>query len=109
MGGSGAAIEWARELSPVAVVDEADDVLNLDSEGMTLDPDEQVDVDALAERLRAAVAATGSILSTQAGARAVLQSGVPTIVRLPGQHAAVLLLRLAQEATSNDNEEERAR
>jgi pyruvate, orthophosphate dikinase len=103
------AIDWARELSPVDVVDQAVDVLDLDSEGMTLDPDEQVDVEALAERLRGAAAATGSILSTQAGARAVLQSGVPTIVRLPGQHAAVLLLRLAQEATSNDNEEERAR
>ncbi len=104
-----AAIDWARELSPVAVVDEAAGVLDLDAAGISLDPDAVLDADELAARMRGAGAVTGSVLSTEAGARAVLQSGVPTVVRLPGQHAAVLLLRLAQEATSSDNEEERAR
>ena len=91
-----AAIDWARELRPVAVVDEATGVLDLDAEGISLDPDTVLDADELAARMRGAGAVTGSVLSTKAGARAVLQSGVPTVVRLPGQHAAVLLLRLAQ-------------
>ncbi len=61
-----------------------------------------LDADELAARMRGADAVTGSVLSTQAGARAVLQSGVPTVVRLPGQHAAALLLRLAQENVNLD-------
>ena len=91
-------IDWARELSPVGVVDSAADVLDLDAAGFSLDPEAEPDVDALTERMRGAAAVTGSILSTPAGARAVLRSGVPVVVRLPGQHAAVLLLRLVQEA-----------
>ena len=47
-------IEWARELSPVAVVDEAPDVLDLDAAGISLDPEGAADVDALTERLRGA-------------------------------------------------------
>jgi hypothetical protein len=46
-------------------------------------------------------------LSTDAGASAVLRSGVDTIVRLPGQHEATLLLRLVRAKASN--EEEKAR
>jgi pyruvate,orthophosphate dikinase len=91
-------IDWARELSPVVVVDSASDVLDLDEAGFTLDPENEPDIDALAAHMAGAHAVTGSILSTAAGARAVLRSGVPVVVRLPGQHAAVLLLRLVQEA-----------
>jgi pyruvate,orthophosphate dikinase len=85
---------WARELCPVEVVDRAEDVLDLDAAGMSIDPHEPRDVDGVAERIRGATAVSGSILSTDPGARAVLQSGVRTIVCLPGQHEAVLLLRL---------------
>ncbi len=100
-------IEWARELCPVGVVDGAADLLDLDAAGFSLDPESEPDVDALAERMTGATAVTGSILSTAAGARAVVRSGVPVVVRLPGQHAAVLLLRLVQEA--KDHQEEKAR
>jgi hypothetical protein len=100
-------IEWARELSPVGVVDGATGVLDLDEAGFTLDPEAEPDVDALAQRMHGAPAVTGSILSSAAGARAVLQSGVPVVVRLPGQQAAVLLLRLVREA--KDHEEEKSR
>ncbi|HXD57951.1 MAG TPA: pyruvate, phosphate dikinase [Thermoleophilaceae bacterium] len=91
-------IDWAHELCPVGVVDSASEVLDLDEAGFALDPEQEPDEDALAERMAGAHAVTGSILSTAAGARAVLRSGVPVVVRLPGQHAAVLLLRLVQEA-----------
>jgi hypothetical protein len=100
-------IEWARELCPVTVEDEAPDVLDLDAVGVSFDPEAEPDVDELTERMRGAQAVTGSILSKAAGARAVLRSGVPVVVRLPGQHAAVLLLRLVHEAS--DHEEEKAR
>ena len=91
-------IEWARELSPVGVVDGAAELLDLDEAGLALDPEAEPDVEALTARMRGAPAVKGSILSTAAGARAVVRSGVPVVVRLPGQHAAVLLLRLVQEA-----------
>jgi hypothetical protein len=97
-------LDWARELCPVDVVDSADEVLDLDAAGFSLDPDTEPDEEALTERMSGAPAVTGSILSTAAGARAVLRSGVPAVIRLPGQHAAVLLLRLVQEA-----KEEKAR
>jgi hypothetical protein len=35
----------------------------------------------------------------------VLRAGVPKVERLPGQHAAALLLRLAQEHGNLDEEE----
>jgi pyruvate, orthophosphate dikinase len=91
-------MDWAHELSPVGVVDNATEVLDLDEAGFALDPEQEPDVDALAEKMAGAHAVRGSILSSAAGARAVLRSGVPVVVRLPGQHAAVLLLRLVQEA-----------
>jgi pyruvate,orthophosphate dikinase len=87
-------IEWAQELCPVAVVDEAQEVLDLDSAGLSLDPD--ADAELLIERLRGAPAVAGSVLTTSAGARAVLASGVPVVVRLPGQHPVALLLALVQ-------------
>jgi pyruvate,orthophosphate dikinase len=90
-------IGWARELSPVAVVDAAEGAVDLDAEGAAIDegaPDEA----ALTESLRGASAAKGSALATAQGARAVLGAGVGTVERLQGQHEAALLLRLAQEA-----------
>jgi phosphohistidine swiveling domain-containing protein len=92
-------VEWARELCPVAVVDDAPESLNLDEAGLSLDPD--ADAELLIERLRGAPAVAGSILTTSAGARAVLQSGVPVVVRLPSQHAEVLLLALVQAGTQS--------
>jgi hypothetical protein len=98
---------WLTELSPVNVVDDAPDVLRLDQAGLTVDPDAKVDVDALAERLRGSAAVAGSVLGTADGARAVLRSGVSTVVRLPGQHTAALLLRLAQAAEQESESQAR--
>jgi pyruvate,orthophosphate dikinase len=96
-------IEWARELSPVAVVDSAEGALDLDSAGGALD-EGAPDAEALAESLRGAAAARGSALATAEGARAVLVAGVGTVERLPGQHEAALLLRLAQEKANLEEE-----
>jgi pyruvate,orthophosphate dikinase len=90
-------IEWAREQSPAEVVETGrDDALDLDAAGHTVAPDAAPDVDALAEAMRGASAVRGSVLSTAEGAAAVVRSGVPTVVALPGQHIATLLLRLVQ-------------
>ncbi len=93
------AVEWARELCPVAVVEDAPEMLNLDEAEPGLEPD--ADLEPLIDRLRGAPAVAGSIVSTSAGARAVLRSGVPAVVRLPGQHAAVLLLTLVHAGTQS--------
>jgi hypothetical protein len=45
------------------------------------------------------------VLASPEGARAVLLARVPRVVRLPGQPAAALLLRLVQE--NGNLEEER--
>jgi pyruvate,orthophosphate dikinase len=92
-------VKWARELCPVSVVDDAPEVLDLDDAGLRVDPD--ADAELLIERLRGAPAVAGSILATSAGARAVLASGVPVVVRLPSQHAEVLLLALVHAGTQN--------
>jgi pyruvate,orthophosphate dikinase len=96
-------VDWAAARSPVAVVDDADDVLDLDAGGVGLDPDARVDVDELAGRLQGARAARGAVLATAGGARAVLRGGLPTVVRAPGQHRAALLLRIVQ--VLNDEEQ----
>jgi pyruvate,orthophosphate dikinase len=96
-------IAWARELSPVAVVDQADGAVDLDAEGAVIDEGAS-DLAALTEALRGASAARGSVLATAEGARAVLAAGVGTVERLPGQHEAALLLRLAQEKIRVDCE-----
>jgi pyruvate, orthophosphate dikinase len=98
-------LAWAEELCPVAVADAAPDAMDLDAEGMGPAVGDKADADALAGRLRRAAAARGSVLATAEGARAVLAAGVETVVRLPSQLAAVLLLRLVQEMF--DAEEER--
>jgi pyruvate,orthophosphate dikinase len=98
-------IGWARELSPVEVVDEAEGAVDLDAAGIAIDegaPDPQ----ALAELLRGAEAARGSVLAGAEGARAVLVAGVPRVQRLPGQSAAALLLRLAQEKSNLEEEKQ---
>ena len=99
-------LEWAAELSPVEVVDEAPGAVDLDAEGSSLDQGAP-DPEALAERLRGAPAVRGSVLASPEGARAVLLAGVPRVVRLPGQTAAALLLRLVQENGNLDLDEER--
>ena len=45
------------------------------------------------------------MLTTTDGARAVLRSGVSTVVRGPAQREAVLLLRLVQAGGEPDKEE----
>jgi pyruvate,orthophosphate dikinase len=90
-------LAWAEELCPVTVADSAPELVDLDAEGLGVEGDETPDRAALTERLRGATAARGSVLATAEGARAVLAAGVPAVVRLPGQPAAALLLRLVQE------------
>jgi pyruvate,orthophosphate dikinase len=97
-------LAWARELSPVQVADAADDVVDLDAEGAAIDAEATPDVAQLTERLRGAAAARGAVLATSEGAHAALAAGVPTIVRLPGQQEAALLLRLVQEMTHLEEE-----
>lgn len=97
-------LRWAEELSPVEVVDEAEDALDLDAEGAALD-EGAPDPAELARRLRGAAAARGSVLASAEGARAVLLAGVPRVVRLAGQPAAALQLRLAQERVYVDGGE----
>ncbi len=90
-------LAWARELSPAEVLETSPgDVLDLDAAGFTVAPDSTPDTDALADRMRGAPAVQGLVLGTAEGAAAVVRSGVPTVVALPGQHAATLLLRLVQ-------------
>jgi pyruvate,orthophosphate dikinase len=98
-------VALARELSEVEVVDEATEVLDLDQLGVQLDAEGGLDVESLAERMRGAVAVRGSMLTTADGARAVVRSGVSTVVRGRGQQEAVLLLRLAQAGGKSDKEE----
>jgi pyruvate,orthophosphate dikinase len=90
---------WARELCPVRVVEDAPEILALDEAGISIETD--ADVEALIDKLTGAPAVAGSVLSTPAGARAVLASGVPVVVRLPSQHAVVLLLALVQAGSES--------
>ncbi len=99
-------VEWARELSPARVVDEAPGAVDLDAGGAALD-ESAPDVEALVESLKGAEAARGSVLATAEGARALIKAGVGTVQRLPGQHEAALLLRLAQEKANLEEEKER--
>ena len=100
-------IEWARELAPARVVDEAPGALvDLDAGGAALD-ESAPDVEALTASLKGAEAAQGSVLATAEGARALIKAGVGTVQRLPGQHEAALLLRLAQEKANLEEEKER--
>jgi len=89
-------VAWARELCPVEVVDDAPELVDLDALGLGVDADREPDEDRLAAELRGAPAARGSVLATQAGARALLAAGVSAVVRQPGQSPAALLLRFVQ-------------
>lgn len=97
-------LEWAREVSPAGVVDDAPDVVDLDAGDGVVDAEGAADPAALAERLRGARAARGAALASAAGARAVLDAGVPVVVRRAGQPAAALLLRLAQQQIARRRE-----
>jgi pyruvate, orthophosphate dikinase len=98
-------VDWARQVSRVAVVDDAPEVLDLDGSDVQLDAEGRLDVDALADHIRGAQAITGSMLATADGARAVLLSGVAKVVPCAGQKHALLLLRLVQAEGLNDKEE----
>src|SRR5712691_2178480 len=98
-------VSWARELSPVEVVDEAAEVRDLDQARVPMDADGRLDVELFVDHMRGAPAVTGSMLATADGARAVLRSGVSTVVRAPSQRAAILLLQLVQADRERDKEE----
>jgi pyruvate,orthophosphate dikinase len=88
-------LEWAREASPVRVVDHPeDDTCDLDLAGIGLDPGEGAEPARLVEVLAGRRSARGSVLASPAGADAVLAAGVPTVVRTAGQDPLALLLHL---------------
>jgi pyruvate, orthophosphate dikinase len=101
--GLAALIEWAGELSPIEVVEEAPGALDLDAEGEALEQGAP-DPEELAAALRGAEAARGSALASAEGARAAVQAGVGRVQRLPGQPAAALLLRFAQAKCNLEEE-----
>ena len=90
-------LAWAHEIAPAEISDAAPDAVDLDADGLGADPEAAPDVEELTARLRDASAARGTVLATPEGARAALAAGVRTIVPLPGQQPAALLLRLVQE------------
>ena len=93
--GLSALTQWARELAGVDVVESiAGNLLDLDDAGHTVSADGRPDVDLLTSQMRGSDAVRGSVLSTAEGAAAVQRSGVRTIVPLPGQHAATMLMFL---------------
>ena len=98
-------VSWARELSPVEVVEEAAEVRDLDQARVPMDADGRLDVELFVDHMRGAPAVTGSMLTTTDGARAVLQSGVTAVVRGPSQRAAILLLQLVHADRERDKEE----
>jgi pyruvate,orthophosphate dikinase len=98
-------VAWGRDLIPVAVVNEGTEVRDLDEGGVRLKADGRIDIEALADQMRGAPAVTGSMLTTIDGARAVLRSGVSTVVRGPAQREAVLLLQLVHADGERDKEE----
>ncbi len=100
-------LEWAREASPVEVVDDAPDAVDLDEAGLGLDEGGGADAGALRDALEGARAARGAVLATEAGARALLDAGVGKLVRQAGQHEAALLLRIVQALPRTENEEEK--
>ncbi|SFT87407.1 pyruvate, orthophosphate dikinase [Geodermatophilus amargosae] len=93
-------LEWAREASPVQVVDEPPEgTVDLDASGVGLDPSTPADPARVAELLRGANCARGTVVATPAAADAVLDAGVPAVAAAPGQHPLVLLLHLLQAAS----------
>ena len=98
-------VAWARELCPVEVADDAPEIVDLDARGLGVDAEREPDEERLASELRGAAAARGSVLATQAGARALLAAAVPVVVRQPGQAAAALLLRFVQVMPQPEEEE----
>jgi pyruvate,orthophosphate dikinase len=100
-------VAWARELSPVEVVEEAPDVLDLDRFGVEFDAQGGLDVEELAGHMRGAAAVSGSMLTSADGARAVLRAGVPTVVRRHGQQEAVLLLQLVHALERDDRDDDK--
>lgn len=78
--------QWAREECPVEVVASHDgEVLDLDAEGVGLDPETgRIDVEQVELRLRqGASAVRGSVLNTAEGVRAVLAAGTCVVVADP--------------------------
>ncbi|HEX4107269.1 MAG TPA: pyruvate, phosphate dikinase [Solirubrobacteraceae bacterium] len=96
--GFDALLAWAREQCPVRIVESAEEVVDLDARTGEVDPS----IEALAEVIRGAPAVAGCVVASAAGARAVVASGVTTVVRRPEQDEALLLLHLAHAAREED-------
>jgi pyruvate,orthophosphate dikinase len=97
-------IAWARESSPVEVVEDAPDCVDLDADGEAVEVEGGADVARLTERLRGVTTVRGTVLGTLEGARAALAAGVRRVTPLPGQDAALLLLRFVQEKSHREEE-----
>src|SRR5829696_9634338 len=88
-------LEWAREASPVRVVEEVPEgTVDLDVAGVGLDPSTPPNPQQMAGLLAGATCARGAVVATPAGAGAVLEAGLPAVAAAPGQHPLVLLLHL---------------
>ncbi|CAB4928965.1 unannotated protein [freshwater metagenome] len=88
-------LSWAAAIAPVNVVERAEGALDLDGAG--IDAESASGMEDLAAAMRGATAVTGSVVVTEAGARAVIAAGIPTVVPPAGQREGTLL-RLAQAA-----------
>jgi pyruvate, orthophosphate dikinase len=95
-------VGWARERSRVHLAQGGAEVIDLDAAGIRLEPGRKPEIDDLLEAMRGALAVSGSVLNSAEGALAVVRSGVPAVVPLPGQRPEVLLLRLAQAEEANN-------
>ena len=105
-----AAIDWARELSPVAVVDEAAGVRRPRRRRDQPRPRRARWTPTRWPRACAAPTPRRDRCSAPRPAPAPFcRAACPPSSGCPASTRAALLLRLAQEATSSDNEEERAR
>jgi pyruvate,orthophosphate dikinase len=88
-------LELAGEASPVQVVEEPEDgTRDLDAAGVALAADEAPDRARIAEAIAGSRSVRGSVLACPAGADAVLDAGVRTVVTCPGQPPLALLLHL---------------
>ncbi len=90
-------LDWARQACPVQVAEEPpEEPVDLDAAGAELDPSAPEGPQHLTDLLTGARCARGAVLSTAAGADALLTAGVPAVAAAPGQFPLVLLLYLLQ-------------
>jgi pyruvate,orthophosphate dikinase len=91
--------QWARDECPVEVVASHDgEVLDLDAEGVGLDPETgRIDAEQVELRLRqGASAVRGSVLNTAEGVRAVLAAGTRVVVADPPLPVQLRIIQASQ-------------